>query len=163
MNSPCEISYKISKIISNFTVANQNLANNLFQQLYIKIQSVMAQSFQFVKANKSNLFNDFQNVDPNGFAQFQSLAGSTQLYGNKCNASFQAIKNFYQTLNAAGQLDFEKISFNLMLNFKKNIAGPVGQFFFQNADTFVTLKNNEGRKFNQLIETLQNAFAKMKH
>ena len=159
MKNPCILEANVNKIISNFTLSDQVLVQQLYQKLVGQLKQVVQQSLSNLKANQSQLFTDFQTNDPNGYANLQAL--STVDLTQSCNNTVSVVKNFLNSLNSNGKLIVEKIGCYLNLALEKSIPATLSQFYVQNSNSLTILMNNEGKNFSKLVDMFKEAL--MKH
>ena len=159
MKNPCVLEANVNKIISNFTLSDQVLVQQLYQKLVVQLKQVVQQGLSNLKANQSQLFASFQTNDPNGFANLQAL-GAVDLT-QSCNSTVSVVKNFLSSLNSKGKLIVEKIGCYLHVALEKSIPAALSQFYIQNSNSLTVLMNNEGKNFSKLIDMFKETF--MKH
>ena len=115
----------------------------------------MKQSVSSVVQNKTSLIAEFQAKDPNGFLLFKSLLSYNTSLMNNCTIMTTVFKKYFSSLNNDGQQSMSKIGCFVLGDLKKSIATTMGQFILKNVSSFMMLKNNEGAKFNQLLQLFQ--------
>ena len=155
MKNPCQIGQNYSNIVANFTQSDQIIVNNLFKQILSIMENSMKQSVSSVVQNKTSLIAEFQAKDPNGFLLFKSLLSYNTSLMNNCTIMTTVFKKYFSSLNNDGQQSMSKIGCFVLGDLKKSIATTMGQFILKNVSSFMMLKNNEGAKFNQLLQLFQ--------
>ena len=159
MKNPCQVGQNYSNIVANFTQEDQIIVNNLFKQIVSIMENSMKQSVLSVVQNKTSLIAEFQAKDPNGFLLFESLLGYNTSLMNNCTVTTTVFKKYFSSLNNGGQQSMTKISCYVLRDLKKSIATTMGQFILKNVNSFMTLKKNEGAKFNQLLQLFQKSLS----
>ncbi len=150
----CAAETKLNDVVSKFSVNNQVAVNQMLGEVKSLQVNAYKEAASDVINGQTALVSQFQSVDPNGYAAFNSLVASADA-SQTCAQRVASMTAYANSLNAQGKLVANKVNCFIKQGAKSKLTRAMGQWVLNNMDTITKLKTEESANFNELMNLVR--------